>query len=293
MSPPLETSDFHKAKEPSAQHQNPFQVEADALRPKLSPRAGKALNDFIDGLDGVLTQVPDWTANVTGILLGVLARGPGAVGAIGKCAALPFGSAYLGDLGLRLTGLSNHSAAENQRAYQRDVIALGSIGAGFMLGGIIPKCRPFASLSKSSQFETKSNIIQFPLKHATELKGLPNPGNRSFKLVDCSENLASKTTGHMSHSDEILSSAKIKGLDNDNLIHLNRRAATFNCKETRMITDEDIAKFGQAKQEEIRKEMEQLIKSGRPKEFLDLWPDGSVTYNSQAHQDAILLGLCD
>lgn len=272
MSSPLEAGDLHRANEPSAQHQNPLQAESDALRKKLSPRAGHAISDFVDGLDGVLASVPDWAAAGTGVMLGVLSRGPAALGVIGKFAALPYGLAFLGDLGSRLTGMSRHSEVDNQRAYQRDALALGSLGAGLILGGIIPKCRSFISLSKASQFETKDNVVQFTFQRA-------------------SENLPSPTIGHMPHSDHV--SAKINGVGNDNLIYLNRRAATFGGKEKRMITDEEIAKFGQDKQEEIRKEMELLIKSGRPKEFLDLWPDGSVSYNSQAHQDAILLGLCE
>ena len=60
-------------------------------------------------------------------------------------------------------------------------------------------------------------------------------------------------------------------------------------EERRHATKERIARFDPATQEKIRLKIERLVETGRPKEFLDLWPDGEVTYNSIAHMNALEL----
>jgi len=60
-----------------------------------------------------------------------------------------------------------------------------------------------------------------------------------------------------------------------------------------MILEEEIAKFDSAKQEAIRLDMERLMKKGYPKEWLDLWPDGTVTYNSRGHLSSLEMGEPD
>jgi hypothetical protein len=43
----------------------------------------------------------------------------------------------------------------------------------------------------------------------------------------------------------------------------------------------------------IRRTIDQLVKNGFPRKFLDLWPDGMVTYNSTAHLEACMLDETD
>lgn len=63
----------------------------------------------------------------------------------------------------------------------------------------------------------------------------------------------------------------------------------YMSEEQRMISEESIARFDPEEQQKIRQKIEQLVKNGRPREFLDLWPDGEVTYNSIAHLNALEL----
>jgi hypothetical protein len=60
-------------------------------------------------------------------------------------------------------------------------------------------------------------------------------------------------------------------------------------EERRYATEESIARFDPETQKKIRLKIERLVKNGRPKEFLDLWSDGEVTYNSIAHMNALEL----
>jgi hypothetical protein len=64
---------------------------------------------------------------------------------------------------------------------------------------------------------------------------------------------------------------------------------TSNSEATVMISEEDINRFDPEKQERIRLKIERLVKNGRPRKFLDLWPSGEVTYNSIEHLNALEL----
>jgi hypothetical protein len=72
-------------------------------------------------------------------------------------------------------------------------------------------------------------------------------------------------------------------------VYLDRRSVDRGQGGNRMISDEAIAKFDPEMQKKIRLKIERLVENGRPKEFLDLWPDGKVTYNSIAHMNALEL----
>jgi hypothetical protein len=60
-----------------------------------------------------------------------------------------------------------------------------------------------------------------------------------------------------------------------------------------MISETDIARFNPEQQQMIRRTIDQLVKNGFPRKFLDLWPDGMVTYNSTAHLEACMLDETD